>query len=69
MRLVFIIQIYIFYNMCLWQCQYVDVNMLWYRGMVVISTAQLHSTNPEVRLCAGSDPARDVSEIRDGEDL
>ena len=55
--------------MCLWQCQYVDVNMLWYRGMVVISTAQLHSTNPEVRLCAGSDPARDVSEIRDGEDL
>ena len=43
--------------------------MLWYRGMVVISTAHLHSTNPEVRLSAGSNPARGVSEIRDAEDL
>ena len=39
------------------------------RGVVVITTAQLHSTKPELRFCAGSDPARSVSEICDGEDL
>ena len=38
-------------------------------GVVVITTAQLHSTNPELRFCAGSNSARGVSEIRDGEDL
>ena len=37
--------------------------------LVVITTAQLHSTKPELRFCAGSKPARGVSEIRDGEDL
>ena len=39
------------------------------RGVVVITTTQLHSTKPELRLCAGSNPAHGVSEIRDGEDL
>ena len=39
------------------------------RNVVVITTAQLHSTKPELRFCAGSNPAREVSEIRDGEDL
>ena len=38
-------------------------------GAVVIPTAQLHSTKPEFRFCAGSNPACDVSEIRDGENL
>ena len=33
---------------------------------MVITTAQLHSTKPELRFCAGSTPARGVSEIRDG---
>ena len=33
---------------------------------MVITTAQLHSTKPELRFCASSNP---VSEIRDGEDL
>ena len=42
---------------------------LWWRDVVVITTAQLHSTKPELRFCAGSNPARGVSEIRDGEDL
>ena len=42
---------------------------VWRRGVVVITTAQLHSTKPELRLCAGSNPAHGVSEIRDGEDL
>ena len=42
---------------------------LWRRGVVVISTAQVHSTKPEFRFWAGSNPARCVSEIRDGEDL
>ena len=41
----------------------------WRRGLVVITTAQLHSTKPELRFCAGSNPAHAVSEIRDGEDL
>ena len=35
-----------------------------------MTTAQLHSTKPELRFCAGSNPAHgSVSEIRDGEDL
>ena len=40
-----------------------------HRSVVVIATAQLHSTKHEFRFCAGSNSARDVSEIRDGEDL
>ena len=39
------------------------------RGVVVVTTAQLHSTKLELRFCAGLNPARDMSEIRDGEDL
>ena len=42
---------------------------IWHRGVVVIITAQLHLTKPELRFCAGSNPARSVSEICDGEDL
>ena len=42
---------------------------LWHCGVVVSTTAQLHSTKPELRFCAGSDPACSMSEIRDGEDL
>ena len=38
-------------------------------GVVVITTAQLHSTKSELRLCADSSPARDMSEIGDNEDL
>ena len=41
----------------------------WRRGVVVITIAQLHSTKPELRFCAGSNPAHVVSEIRDGDDL
>ena len=41
----------------------------WNHSVVVITIAQLHSTKPELRFCAGSNPARSVSEIRDGEDL
>ena len=36
---------------------------------LVIIAAQLHSTKPEHMFCAGSNPARGVSKIRDGEDL
>ena len=42
---------------------------LWRRGVVIITTAQLHSTKPEPRFCAGSNPPRGVSEIHDGDDL
>ena len=36
---------------------------------MVITTKQLHSAKPEVRFCAGSNPARGLLEICDGEDL
>ena len=36
---------------------------------MVITTTQLHSTPPELRFCTGSDPACDVTEICDGENL
>ena len=42
---------------------------LWCRGAAVITTAQLHSTKPELRFCVCSNPARGVSDIHDGEDL
>ena len=42
---------------------------MWRRGVVVITTAQLHSPKPELRFWAGSNPARGVSKICDGEDL
>ena len=43
--------------------------ILWRCGVVVITTAQLHSTKTKLWFCAGSNPARGVQEIRDGEDL
>ena len=45
------------------------VVVMWHRGVAAITTTQLHSTKPELRFCAGSNPARGVSEIRDGQDL
>ena len=36
---------------------------------MVITTAQLYLTKPELRFCAGSNPDRSVSEICNGEDL
>ena len=38
-------------------------------GVVVITTAQLRLTKTEFRFYAGSNPARGVSKIYDGEDL
>ena len=35
----------------------------------LVPTAQIHSAKPELRFCIGSNPARKVSKIRDGEDL
>ena len=51
------------------ECKYIQEKVWWHRGVVVITTAQLHSTKLELRFCAGSNPARGVSEIRNGEDL
>ena len=42
------------------------LNFTW---VLVVITTQLHSTNPELRFCAGLNPACGVSEIRDGEDV
>ena len=44
-------------------------NGKWRGGVMVITTAQLQSTKPEFRFCAGLNPARSVLENRDGEDL
>ena len=41
----------------------------WRHGVVVITTAQLHSTKPELRFCAGSKPACGALEICDGKNL
>ena len=42
----------------------------WRRGIImVITTARLHSTKPELRFCADSNLACGVFEIGDGEDL
>ena len=41
----------------------------WHCDVVVIITAQLHSTKPELRFCVGSNPACGVSKIHSGEDL
>ena len=46
-----------------------QITYLWHHGVVVITTAKLHSTKPELRFCAGSNPACDVLKICDGEDL
>ena len=55
-----------FQNVCLHL--HVQSFLLWHCGVMVITTAQLHSTILELRFCAGSNPAC-VMEIRDGEDL
>ena len=41
----------------------------WRRGIVVMITAQLYSTKPELRFCRGSDLVCSVSEISNGESL
>ena len=41
----------------------------WCRGVAARTTAEFHSTKSELNSCAGTNPARGVSEIRDGEDL
>ena len=45
------------------------ISCSWRRRVVVITTAKLHSTKPELRFCAGSNPAHGVSEFCDVEDL
>ena len=57
--------------LCIYIYIYIYIfNILPYRhGAVVIITAQLHSTKPELSFCARSKPARGMSEIHDVEDL
>ena len=40
----------------------------WLRAVEVVTNAKHHSSKPELMFCARSNPARDVSEICDGED-
>ena len=57
------------FETALWQ--YLENDQLyWRRGVAVITTAQLNSDlTTELRFCAGSNPARGVSEICNGENL
>ena len=41
----------------------------WRRGVAVVTTSRRHSTKSELRFSAGSNLARDVSEVCDGENL
>ena len=41
--------------------------LLWHRRVFVNTTTQLHSTKPELRFCAGPNPAYCVLEIRVGD--
>ena len=45
----------------------IDFMLWWCCDVVVITTAQPHSTKAELRFCADSNPARSVLEIRDDE--
>ena len=47
----------------------INQQLKWYRGVVIIITAQLHSTKPELRFCTDSNPVCGMLEIRDGENL
>ena len=58
--------IYIMYYVMFYTTEYM---VQWRRGIVVVTTAQLHSTKLVLRFCAGSNLAHGVSQIRDGEDL
>ena len=49
-------------------CFFFDV-MFWHCGVVVITTAQLSSRNPEIRFCASSNPVCSMSEICNGENI
>ena len=44
-------------------------NVLWRRGGIVITTAQLHSLKPELTFCAGLNTAHDLLRIHNDEDL
>ena len=48
---------------------YAGAVALWCRAVVVITTAQLHSTKPELMFCAGSNLAHGMSEICGDVDL
>ena len=53
-------------------CNWLTVTLipvLWFHGVVDITTAQLHSTKSELRFWAGSNPTGGMSEIRDCKDL
>ena len=43
--------------------------LFWCRDVVVITTAKLHSTKPELKFCAVSNPACIMLEICSGEDF
>ena len=48
----------------------ITINMRnWRCGVLVITTAQLHLTKPELRFCASSNLVCGMSKIRDDEDL
>ena len=59
---------YVFQEIC-YGTENLTIMAPWCRGVVVIITAQLHSANPECRLCSCSNPACGVSEICNAENF
>ena len=43
--------------------------LLWHRGIVVITNPKLNLTKLELRVCAGSNPAHDMSQVCNGKNL
>ena len=41
----------------------------YYLGAVIFATAKFYSIKPELKFCAGSNPACRVSEVFDGENV
>ena len=45
------------------------LGLKWHHGVMIITTTQLHLTKAEFRFCTGSNPACDMLDIPNGEDL
>lgn len=53
----------------LWCISFGFASVVWYQGVVVITTTYSHSTNAELKFCTGSNPSCSMLEIGDGENI
>ena len=57
------------YGLVEYMLQHISVRSVTTYGVVVITTAQLNSTKPELRFCADSNHVCSMLEVQDDEDL